>query len=207
MTNQRHGQGRQARRRASTRQALIDAARHLLAEGAGAEASIQEITKTADVGFGSFYNHFTSKGELFAAATNQAMEEYGAHIDALTGALTDPAEVMVTSIRLTARLARTHPQIARILLAQGMSHLDVSTGLLPRALRDVNRGVAAGRFSVADPQLAVMVLAGGMLGLLHLQMSGRMRAGPQRTDAFATMMLLALGMSDAEARDVISSTH
>jgi len=28
-------------------------------------ASIQEITDTADIGFGSFYNHFESKDQLF----------------------------------------------------------------------------------------------------------------------------------------------
>jgi AcrR family transcriptional regulator len=42
------------RRKARTRQALIDAAVRLIAEGRGDRASIQEITDEADVGFGSF---------------------------------------------------------------------------------------------------------------------------------------------------------
>jgi AcrR family transcriptional regulator len=37
----------------------------LIAEGRGERASIQEITEVADIGFGSFYNHFASKEELF----------------------------------------------------------------------------------------------------------------------------------------------
>ncbi len=49
------------RRKARTRQALIDAAVQLIAEGRGERASIQEITEAADIGFGSFYNHFASK--------------------------------------------------------------------------------------------------------------------------------------------------
>ena len=49
------------RRKARTRQALIDAAVRLIAEGRGDRASIQEITEEADIGFGSFYNHFDSK--------------------------------------------------------------------------------------------------------------------------------------------------
>src|SRR5579859_1853945 len=48
------------RRKARTRQALIDAAVRLIAEGRGDRASIQEITEEADIGFGSFYNHFES---------------------------------------------------------------------------------------------------------------------------------------------------
>ena len=54
------------RRKARTRQALIDAAVRLIAEGRGDRASIAEITEEADIGFGSFYNHFDSKEQLFA---------------------------------------------------------------------------------------------------------------------------------------------
>ena len=40
------------RRKARTRQALIDAAVRLIAEGRGERASIAEITEEADIGFG-----------------------------------------------------------------------------------------------------------------------------------------------------------
>ncbi len=49
------------RRKARTRQALIDAAVRLIAEGRGDRASIAEITEEADIGFGSFYNHFDAR--------------------------------------------------------------------------------------------------------------------------------------------------
>ena len=57
------------RRKARTRQALIDAAVRLIAEGRGDRASITEITEEADIGFGSFYNHFDSKEQLFGRLT------------------------------------------------------------------------------------------------------------------------------------------
>ena len=59
-------QSRVERRKAQTRQKLITAARAMLASDTAAQASIQEITDTADVGFGSFYNHFSSKAELLS---------------------------------------------------------------------------------------------------------------------------------------------
>ena len=66
------------RRRAQTRRALISAARALLAEEDGVSSvSIQQIADRADVGFGSFYNHFDSKTALFDAAVTDALEEYG----------------------------------------------------------------------------------------------------------------------------------
>ena len=62
------------RRKARTRQALIGAAVQLIAQGRGERASIQEITDAADIGFGSFYNHFDSKDELFATASGGASD-------------------------------------------------------------------------------------------------------------------------------------
>ncbi|MYW21020.1 TetR family transcriptional regulator, partial [Streptomyces sp. SID2955] len=63
------------RRRAETRQALIRAARQILAETGDTSASIQAIAERADVGFGSFYNHFESKAQLFDEAVRDALDE------------------------------------------------------------------------------------------------------------------------------------
>src|SRR4029453_9390396 len=79
------------RRKARTRAALVAAARELLAPRDPAEVSIQEITDTADVGFGSFYNHFESKADLFDSALEDVLEEHGALFDALTPDMEYPA--------------------------------------------------------------------------------------------------------------------
>jgi AcrR family transcriptional regulator len=55
---------RRERRKAETRQKLIDAAPVMLAEDTSQQASIQDITEAADIGFGSFHNHFTRKGNV-----------------------------------------------------------------------------------------------------------------------------------------------
>lgn len=64
------------RRKARTRQALIDAAVRPIAEGRGDRASIQEITEVADIGFGSFYNHFETKEQLFRVASEEVLERW-----------------------------------------------------------------------------------------------------------------------------------
>src|ERR1700758_83250 len=75
------GASRLDRRKARTRQALIDAAVRLIAEGRGERASIAEITEEADIGFGSFYNHFDSKEQLFQTASEEVLERWGQLID------------------------------------------------------------------------------------------------------------------------------
>src|SRR5262245_61073903 len=63
------------RRKAQTRASLVRAAQAFLAEGRTV-VSIQEITDRADVGFGSFYNHFDNKDELFNAAVAETLDNY-----------------------------------------------------------------------------------------------------------------------------------
>src|SRR5215204_266152 len=99
------GTTRLDRRKARTRQALIDAAVGLIAEGRGERASIQEITEAADIGFGSFYNHFESKDELFRTASEEVLERWGQMIDGACAGLDDPADVFATSFRITGRLS------------------------------------------------------------------------------------------------------
>ena len=72
------------RRKARTRAALIRAAQTLIAEGR-TNVPILEITQAADVGMGSFYNHFETKEELFDAAVEAVMDAYGQLLDRVTG--------------------------------------------------------------------------------------------------------------------------
>src|SRR6187401_166242 len=104
------------RRKARTRAALVRAAQTLIAEGRP-NVPVLEITQAADVGMGSFYNHFESKEQLFEAAVAEVLESHGALLDHLTSSIDDPAETFACSFRLTGRLFRRRPQESRILLA------------------------------------------------------------------------------------------
>lgn len=165
------------RRKARTRSALIGAAVTLIADGRGDRASVQEITETADVGFGSFYNHFESKDELFRIASQQLLERWGQMIDLACEGITDPAEVFSVSFRVSGRLGSTQPVLARFLVGAGLALLDADLGLGPRALRDIRRGQDAGRFTVPDAGVALAAAAGALFGLLRRQGSGEPGSG------------------------------
>ena len=94
-------------------------------------ASIQEITEAADIGFGSFYNHFESKDQLFETASSEVLERWGRMIDRASAGITDPAEVFSISLRLSARLSWTHPEVARFITGAGLDLLDAPGGLAP----------------------------------------------------------------------------
>ena len=139
----------------------------MLAEGTAHQSSIADITEAADVGFGTFYNHFTGKAELFDAAVEDALEEMGELLDELGSDLDDPAAVFAQSVRLAGRLARLKPEVAQVMVRHGVSYVDSDRGLGPRARRDIAAGIAAGRFDAPDPQLALAITAGALLATLH----------------------------------------
>ncbi|ORV61750.1 TetR/AcrR family transcriptional regulator [Mycobacterium europaeum] len=189
------------RRKWRTRAALVKAAQRLIAEGK-VNVPVLEITQAADVGMGSFYNHFDSKEQLFEAAVADVLDAYGSMLDRLTASIEDPAETFATSFRLTGRLFRRRPQESRILLANGLELLSSQRGLAPRALRDIRAGVAAGRFDVEDPELALAMAGGALLGLGAL-----LRDDPDRDDARAADLvtenvLRLFGLSAADARAI-----
>jgi AcrR family transcriptional regulator len=176
------------RRKQRTRAALIKAAQAFIAAGK-VNVPVLEITQAADVGMGSFYNHFESKEQLFADAVAEVLDAHGALLDHLTAAIDDPAETFACSFRLTGRLFRRRPQESQILLANGIALLSSDLGLAPRALRDIEAGVRAGRFTVDDPELALATAGGALFGLGNL-----LRNQPERDDAAA---------ADAVTEDVL----
>ncbi|OBH90689.1 TetR/AcrR family transcriptional regulator [Mycobacterium sp. E2989] len=189
------------RRKRRTRAALVKAAQQLIADGK-VNVPVLEITQAADVGMGSFYNHFDSKEQLFEAAVADVLDAYGSMLDRLTESIEDPAEIFATSFRLTGRLFRRRPQESQILLANGMELLTSERGLAPRALRDIKAGVAAGRFDVDDPELALAMAGGALLGLGNL-----LRHHPDRDDAHAAdvvteNVLRLFGLSADEAHAI-----
>ena len=192
------------RRKARTRRALIDAARRILADGGSTDVSIQEITDTADVGFGTFYNHFETKAELFEAAVREVLEEYGAALDRACEDLTDSAEIYVVGVRMTARLAATQPAVAQVLVQVGMSYAWAEEGLAARALRDIQRGIDDGRFHVDDARLGLLSTAGCVLAFLQLALQAPKSLGDGDADTLAEMLLRMLGMSARSARAVVA---
>ncbi|GHF34215.1 MULTISPECIES: TetR/AcrR family transcriptional regulator [Streptomyces] len=194
------GANRFERRRARTRQALIAAARQILAETGETSASIQEIAARADVGFGTFYNHFETKNDLFDAAVGDALEEYGQLLDSVTEGIDDPAAVFAARVRLTLRLAASHPEITQILRLRGLPHINAATGLGPRALRDLEIGKASGRFTFEDPLVARSAVGGALIGLLQLNSTRDLDA--EAGEHMAEMILRMLGLPADEAHGI-----
>ncbi|MGX9790875.1 TetR/AcrR family transcriptional regulator [Mycobacterium sp. MMS18-G62] len=195
---------RSERRKQRTRAALIKAAQTFIAAGK-VNVPVLEITQAADVGMGSFYNHFESKEQLFEAAVTEVLDAHGALLDEFTASIDDPAETFATSFRLTGRLFRRRPQESEILLANGRALLNSDRGLAPRARRDIAAAVAAGRFTLEDTELALAVAGGALLGLGNLLRTEPDRDDARAADAVTENVLRIFGVSSDDAHALCSS--
>jgi hypothetical protein len=120
-------------------------------------------------------------------------------IDRACAGMSDPAELFAVSLRISGRLGWTHPEIARFLTGAGLDVLDTPRGLAPRALRDIKAGQAAGRFTVANAEIALSAVAGGLLGLLRLRQWHPERIDKASVDQLAEANLRMLGVPASEA--------
>lgn len=187
------------RRKARTRQKLIDAARVMLAAGTAGEASIQQITDAADVGFGSFYTYFTSKTELFEAAVGDVLEELGDSFDQLSVDVDDAALAMAQAVRLTLRLCRSRPQISAVLVRHYLQIMDSDAGVARRLLRDIRAGMATGRFLDGEPRLARAAVSGAVVATLQMALLSPELVDDSACDRLVEQLLRMLGVSPDEA--------
>ncbi|MGV2290802.1 TetR/AcrR family transcriptional regulator [Trinickia sp. YCB016] len=206
---------RGARRKRETRTRLLDAALILMAEKGMEGVAVNEITEAADVGFGSFYNHFESKEAIYSALIDRVFEDFADMLDRLADGLSDPAEVIAVSVRHTLMRTRRESVWGRLLIREGFSAHVLSRGLGQRLLRDVQRGIAAKRFVLADPYIGFLAIGGTVLAAiaaeLHFVGPGASAAGVLQELGFsgehfaertAAGLLQVLGLPRAEAEDI-----
>ena len=110
---------RGARRRERTRASLLEGARRVIAEKGFDAATITEITAAADVGFGSFYNHFESKDELLKVLVTGAVDAHGRAIDGLMAEESDPARLVAAGVIHTVAMAEHDPFWAWFMVRTG----------------------------------------------------------------------------------------
>lgn len=192
------------RRKQRTRAALVEAAQGIFAERGVADASIQEVTDAADVGFGSFYNHFSSKAELFDVAVAEVFETNAARLEELFADEEDPAIVFCSSMRLVGRLIETQPRIARIMMHSPGTLLTSSKGHAPHALRDIRAAVAAGRFRVDDDAAALACAGGGLIAAMHIAAEDPTVEVPHLIDQLVFNVLLMFRVDEDEAKRLVS---
>jgi AcrR family transcriptional regulator len=196
---------RTSRRTRETRRKLVDAGIVLLRRADYAAVPVAEITQLADVGLGTFYNHFAGKDELFDEAVQSVLNEQTERMSALGHADDSPVTTAAIAMHVVLGLAQNDPAVAVVVARNGLRLLDAEAALVPQARALVQAGQAAGSFAELDVDLALSLVGGSLLGGLHTWWSSPELVTPEWTVELVARVLVALGCDLGDARRASSS--
>jgi AcrR family transcriptional regulator len=196
--------GRRERRKLEARERLLAAARGLIATQGAGELRIADLTAAADLGFGTFYNHFDSKEAIIAAVLEDVLSSAATAIGSRALEFDDPAETASFSYRRFVRFAREEPDLAAVLINLTGAEDLFETALMPYARKTLERGRDSGRFHLEDLELCLTSIAAAAFAAIKGVLAGRV--GPDADVIGAEMMLRGFGVSAEEAREIAHRT-
>lgn len=186
-------------RRAKTRARIMEAASGVIA-AKGASATIEDFVAAAGIARGTFYNYFQSAAELVEAVGRDIAEALDAAISQALAEIEDPALEFATFAAIIARLTVddatrrwANVRAEQLLLASQARYVARVEAILAR-------GAESGRFRI-DDLLAARTLAMGA-GRASLRNIVDGRVGHEHTAQVTTLILIALGVPEADAARV-----
>ncbi|MEM8618847.1 MAG: TetR/AcrR family transcriptional regulator [Actinomycetota bacterium] len=190
---------RTERRKASTRARLVESAERLMRDRGVDEVTIQDITDAADIGHGTFYLHFKTKGDVLAPVIERLAEPVHARVDRAAGGSTDPALRMALGLRIVLRAIADDP-LWSWYARSGMSfsELVADMGAAPRT--DITNGLDSGRYRVGDPSTTVSFIDGAIVGVVAALDDGE--PADRLADTTAELVLRVLGIAPDEAAQI-----
>lgn len=194
---------RATRHKQKTRARLLSAALSVMAKKGAEAATINDITEAADVGFGSFYYHFTSKEDIFEAATNDLFETLGAKIDSEIEAIADPCVALATAIRAFAAIMIARKEWARFIIRIFSGHNYKRFGIYARLFRDIQRIHDSKRLRFPDPQVVAYAVGGAILFMIAALIDNDI-AEAEAPKRIAAMVLRMLGEKERAISAIIA---
>src|SRR4029453_3038297 len=155
---------RHGRRRQRTRGRLVEAARRVIGRRGVEATTILDITREADVGFGTVYNYFDSKEAILAAATGGAAEGPG-HARGGPKPRSDAArKILAAAARTGGGLVNRDPIWAWFVVRTSLYQEQMAAVHGHRLAVDLRRGVEQRRFPETDVRLLNPVIGGAGFG-------------------------------------------
>jgi AcrR family transcriptional regulator len=181
----------------------VAAARIVIASKGVDATTIQEITDEADVGFGTFYNHFESKEAVLDDVVAALIDDFGASVDALTADIEDPAVAVATVVKNFDRLVDVDPVLSGLAVRVGLRRPEVGNAVAGWLREHLERGIECGRFDIPDTRAALVALGGTIYLSMQLRLAGRLDEEVEQHLVELTVRML--GVEIEEARRIAGS--
>jgi AcrR family transcriptional regulator len=166
----RSPKSRLERRREDTRRRLMKATYEIIARRGLEGLVIQDITQAADVGYGTFYNHFTTKDAIVAAVIDASRDFTKEIYGRLGEHASDRAEAFVLELLGCLRLSKADKTWGWFIVRTVLSGEESRSWVAADLKRALDACVDAGAFR-PDTDMAYEITSGlllvGTLKLLH----------------------------------------
>ena len=190
------------KKKARTRQQLVNAAVRIYAHKGAGELALHELAQEAGVASGTVYNYFRTKEEVLNAVGIALAEELSHQVTSVCEGVTDGAERFSIGVRTFVRQAEQDPEWAGALInvvryAEGMR-----SAVAESIRNDLRIGRKQGHFHYDEEDIAVGLVVSGVMSVMVGIVEGR---GVKGQDAIVTKMLLqALGMDGQAATHLVN---
>ncbi|MEI1280595.1 helix-turn-helix domain-containing protein [Leptospira venezuelensis] len=166
----------------------MKAALRLFAQKDAGETSIAEVTAEAEVANGTFYNYFKTKEELLEASSFALIESIASEVETSMNELEDSAERMALAGIFFFKKARMDSDWGWALIRVAAAAPRMSDMLLSYPLKDLQRGIKSGKFSIESIESALGLFVGALHYGIRNILEGRAKDKSHDKD----MMILVL---------------
>ena len=194
---------RHDRRRLETRARLLRALMRLLARKSLPDIAIHEITEVADVGGGTFYNHFTDRASIHDAMMTELVGGWSDIVGAAAPLGPDAAETLALRMRLYITRAGQDRDWADYVVSNAFKNMLAESPIWQRVHDLIDHGRKQGRFTHPEPNLATRAICSLGVATVQAVAGDPLKAATEARTTTAFAMVL-LGVSQAECERLTS---
>lgn len=190
-------------RRERTRALLIRSAIDVFARLGPDAPVIDDFIAAAGVARGTFYNYYKTTHALLAAVTEALNEEVLGMVDPHVLRYDDPAARFCVGTRLYVHFALRYPVWGTFLTRIGPAHAVRGRRLDRYLMRDLELGLASGRFSARSALVVRDMILGSVFFGIETQLTEG-GGGPHHIEDMLSVVLQGIGLPADEARAIAS---
>lgn len=185
------------KKKARTRQALVDAALRIFAQQGVAELQLNKLAEEAQVSNGTVYNYFTSREEVLEAVGIELANQFSHRISVMYAGIESGAERTSIGIRMFIHETERNPLWASAIVRIYQYDKKIRSAVANYLRNDLLLGEEQGAFQIENIEIAMRIVAFSTIGCMASILEGYLTADVDTT--VVKMLLMSLGMTRAKA--------
>lgn len=190
------------KKKARTRQQLLDAALRIYARTGVAGLALNTLAEEAGVSNGTVYNYFRTREEVLEAVGLELAVQLSQQILVFSEGVSSGAERLCIGVRTFMGKALDDPEWTRALITVVRYAEGMRSALANYLRADLQAGREQGDFDYANEEMAMAMVMSATMGAMNLVVEGIEMEHADRVAA--EMILRSLGVSASKARKIAS---